>query len=496
MRAPRSTPHTTFILATLSTLGVALGCTDSGSPEGNGSGGTQTGAGGSGGDAGLGAESGAGGSDTDGIPALPRWDWTGVIGTGQSLSVGEQAAIATTTTQPYQNLKLSLGTVVVPPFDSNVEGLSMVPLVEPIRSNRAPCSYPCAYPQNIYGETPHTAMANQISALVQARSQQAYITAHTVVGENGQGMIRLQKNAMPDPMVMAPQSTARAFEATLFEARAIARLAAAESKTYGMGAIIITHGESDEGRSQYEADLVTLWSDYNADVKAITGQTATFPMLVSQQHSVPSAGVSTSAQAQWNVGKNNRGNIICSGPKYQYPYAADGVHMTGLGYDMLGEKYGEVFFERVVLGNDWRPLEPTRAFRAGARAVTVEFHVPAPPLVWDAALPPPHPNTPEWANGRGFELSSGGTRVSIESVEITGAAVTINVAADLPAGALSVGYAATANTALPNAATPNAHKRDQGTVRWGLLRDSDAVVGAVTQQPQPNFAVAFQMPVE
>jgi hypothetical protein len=295
---------------------------------------------------------------------------------------------------------------------------------------------------------------------------------------------------------MAPLSTSRAFEATLFEAGAIARLAAAESKTYGMGAIIITHGESDEGRGQYEADLVALWSDYNADVKAITGQTATFPMLVSQQHAVPSAGVSTSAQAQWNIGKNNRGNIICSGPKYQYPYAADAVHMTGLGYDLLGEKYGEVFFERVVLGIDWRPLEPARAVRAGARAVTVEFHVPVPPLVWDEALPPAHPNTPEWASGRGFELSSGGTRISIESVEIAGAAVTINVAADLPAGALTVGYAATANTPMPTPPTPNAHKRDQGTVRWGLLRDSDALVGAVTQLPQPNFAVAFQMPVE
>lgn len=480
MHARRPLPWSSLLaLAPL----LALGCTEGTSnPLNPGNGGSTQGPADSGSDTGAG-----GGGDSDGISPLPRWDWTGVIGTGQSLSVGQQAPVPTTTTQPYQNLKLSLGTAVVPPFDPNVEGLSMVPLVEPIRSNRAPCTYPCAYPQNIYGETPHTAMANQISKLVQDNAGGVYTTVHTVVGENGQGMVRLRKGAMPDPMYAAPLSTARAFEATLFEASAIARLAASEAKTYGMGAIIITHGESDEGSSTYEADLRQLWSDYNADVKAATGQTATFPMLVSQQHSVPATGTTTSALAQWRVGVNNPSDIICSGPKYQYPYDADAVHMTGLAYDLLGEKYGEVFYERVVLGNDWQPLGPTRAVRAGTRGVTVTFHVPVAPLVWEETLPAPHQTTTtEWANGRGFELRSGGARIAIESAAIMGDTVQLTAAADLPATALIVAYAQTANAA----------KREGGTVRWGLLRDSDAVVGAVTGQAQPNFAVAFEMPVE
>jgi hypothetical protein len=482
MHAPRL-PLPLLPLLALASL-AALGCADGTSnPLNAGNGGSAQGAADSGSDTGT----GGGGGVSDGVDPLPRWDWTGIIGTGQSLSVGQAAAFALSTTQPYQNLKLSLGAVMVPPFDPNAEGLSMVPLVEPIRSNRAPCTYPCAYPQNIYGETPHTAMANQISKLVQDNAGEVYTTVHTVVGENGQGMVRLRKGAMPDPMYAAPLSTARAFDATLFEAGAIARLAAAETKTYGMGAIIITHGESDEGSSSYEADLRQLWSDYNADVKAATGQTATFPMLVSQQHSVPASGTTTSALAQWRVGVNNPGNIICSGPKYQYQYDNDGVHMTGVAYDLLGEKYGEVFYERVVLGNDWQPLGPTGAVREGARGVTVTFHVPVAPLVWDETLPPPHQSmTTEWANGRGFELRSGGTRVAIESVAIAGDSVQITAAADLPATALVVAYAQTAN----------AIKRDQGTVRWGLLRDSDAVVGAVTTQPQANFAVAFEMPVQ
>ncbi len=40
---------------------------------------------------------------------------------------------------------------------------------------------------NIWGETPHAAMGNQITALVKAASPASdYITVHTVVGESGQ----------------------------------------------------------------------------------------------------------------------------------------------------------------------------------------------------------------------------------------------------------------------------------------------------------------------
>src|SRR5260221_5686030 len=90
------------------------------------------------------------------------WDWNGLVGTGQSLSVGAQASTTTLATQPFKNLKLSLGMAKVsqPPYDANDPALSVMPLTEPIRAEAT--SYPGAYPLNIYGETPHTAMADQI----------------------------------------------------------------------------------------------------------------------------------------------------------------------------------------------------------------------------------------------------------------------------------------------------------------------------------------------
>ncbi len=411
-------------------------------------------------------------------PVNIPWNWAGVIGTGQSLSVGAQANPAVTTTQPYHNLKLSLGNTTVPPFNPNSTSLRMVPLVEPIRSYAT--GYPGPYPGNIYGETPHTVMANQITALVQSNFSKDYITAHTVVGESGQGMVAIKKGATDTG------SVGRAYAASIFEVNAIKRLAAAEGKTYGVGAIIITHGETDSGSPTYGNDLYKLWSDYNQDIRAITGQTQSIPLFVSQQHAYPSnSGTSAGTLQQWRVGLDHPGDIICTGPKYQYPYYSDGVHLVASGYQQLGEKLGEIYYEKVVLGKDWQPLQPTNVSKSG-RVITVNFHVPVAPLVWDTTLPAPNQSTlTEWRNGKGFEVSTASGRITISSVEISGNAVKITCASDLPSSGVKVGYAN--NT--------GGTKRTNGTVRWGLLKDSDTFKGSTTGIAQPNYCVAFEMAV-
>jgi hypothetical protein len=309
-----------------------------------------------------------------------------------------------------------------------------------------------------------------------------------VVGESGQGMNVINKTAVE--VVNGGTSTGRAYRATLFEAAAIKRLAAASGKTYGIGAIVLTHGETDAGNAGYEAAMVQLWSDYNQDLKAITGQTEPIPMITSQQHSFgftqgQRTGASVSTLAEWKVGVDNPNNIICAGPKYQYPYASDNIHLVTRGYELLGEKVGEVYFQRVVLGNSWQPLQPISVTRA-SRVVTVRFHVPVPPLAWDTMLPMPHqgPLLTEWSNGRGFELRNGNTALVIRFVQIVGDTVRITAAANVPAGA-TVGYAVTSDgVALAGVSR-----------RWGKLIDSDKTVGVFTGQAQPNYAVAFELRV-
>lgn len=424
-----------------------------------------------------------------GATKAPSWDWVGVIGTGQSLSVG--TAPITSRTQPFHNLKLDLASVVVPPWDAgdNDSTMSMVPLIEPIRSPTNGGTRP--YPGNIYGETPHSAMANTLTNLVQCEgAEKDYVTVHTVVGESGQGIVALQKETGS-----TTGSTGRAYAATVFEVETITRLAQLAGKTYGVGVVVMTHGETDSGSSTYKAALIRLLDDYNKDLSQITGQTERFPMYLSQQHAYPNNSDKnnlTTGQrpvaniVQWQLGVERKGDFVCVGPQYQYQANnnADGVHLSALGYQMLGEKNAQVYYQRAVLGHDWQPLQPTTVARSG-RSVVVNFNVPVPPLNWDTSFDPPV--LTEWVNGRGFELRSSSKNITISSVEISGNSVVVTADSDLPTTGLIVGYA----LANQGAQMTQASK----SVRWGQLRDSDPFVGYTSGQNNPNYAVSFEMSV-
>lgn len=417
-------------------------------------------------------------------PRARAWTWAGVIGTGQSLSVGASPVNPIVNEQDYGNLMLSLGSAVVPPFDPASPALAIAPLKEPLRAQGS--GFPRAYPENLWGETPHGAMAAQISALAEAAGAK-HVTLHSVVGESGQGMQALRKGAAESRKDGG--ITGRAYAASMFEVAAITRLARASGNTYGVAAIVLTHGETDAASSSYEEELVQLWRDYNQDIARITGQVERIPMIVSQHHAYgfgegAVSGASASTLAQWRAARNHPGDILCAGPKYQYPYQADGVHLEVWGYELLGEKYGQVYYEAVLRGSTWRPLEPEGVTRNG-RVVSVRFHVPVPPLVWDDAIVPPHQSAlTEWAAGRGFELRNGSTPLEIQHVVIEGTTVHVSAAGDIPAGS-TLGYAVTSDGSRVSGL---GH-------RWGQLVDSDPFVGVVTGAAQPNYAVAFELPV-
>lgn len=412
-------------------------------------------------------------SDASSSKAIIAWDWNGIIGTGQSLAVGQNASAVASTSQPYHNLKLYTDSLAWPIDPANPE-LKLVPLVEPIGRRGSG-----GWPTNIAGETPHSAMANELTALVEHQFKQDFVSVHTEVGENGRGMALIKKDA-----AITARGNGHAFEGTLVETRAITRFAKEAGKSFGVGAITITHGESDSGNAQYESMLHQLWQDYNTDIPPITGQTGKILMIVSQQHGAQ-GNRSPSTIAQWKVGMDYPDDIVCSGPKYQYP-SGEGLHLTTEGYRELGEKYAQVYFERVLLGHHWLPLEPEKITRAG-RTLTVQFHVPVAPMVWDATMDEPHQATAEWKNGKGFEvMSADGKKVAIDSVKIKNDTVVIKCAAD-PGANVRVSYA------LYQDGRTRMAKPYPGFAHWGMLRDSDPFQGSVTGKAQANYAVAFEM---
>ena len=406
------------------------------------------------------------------------WDLNGIIGTGQSLAVGVKGRPLRATAPSFHNLKLDLGHRFWPASAADDSRLSLVPLREPIRPTVR--GYPAPYPGNMCGESPHTCMASQITQLLlDANSGHGdYVTVHSVVGESGQPLSVIAKGAV------RAGATGVAYESSLFETRAIARLAKAAGRSFGVAAIVLTHGESDAQNPEYERALLELWQSYNSDLPKITEQTVAIPVLLTQQSSCPTeaGSLAGSALAAFRASRVVGSGVVCVGPRYQYSYV-DGVHLDSLGYDRLGEKYGQVYFETTLRGRAWRPLSPLSARREGD-LIRVEFEVPVPPLVWDDQLPPAPAAPREWAAGRGFELSSREAPLPIAAVEISASSVLIH-APGAPHGPLLVRYAASAASS----------SRPRGSYRWGQLRDSDPFVGATTRTPQPNYAVAFELEV-
>jgi len=301
-------------------------------------------------------------------------------------------------------------------------------------------------------------MANTISTVWAARGGVGdYITAHSVVGWSGHCLSDIDK-----------KGGKRAYLAAMSEARIFKKLAEAAGKTYGVGAMVLTHGECDSTNANYESGLYQMWQDYNTDLKAITGQKNDIVLLISQQSSV-AAGTTSSAVQVWKAGNDHPGQIVCTEPKYAFgPY---GLHLQATGYERVGEKYAEVFDLVVNQGIAWKPVGPNKVTRNGA-VITLSFDVPNPPLVWDQVLNPPHQTVhTAWAKGHGFEvIDAAKNEVAIASAEIQGSNVILTLAqAPAPGTALTVGYALTPDADGYTAGGDNG--------MHGQLRDSDPFEG-------------------
>jgi hypothetical protein len=443
--------------------GIAQAGTGGSVAEGGTSGGSEGGAG----DAG---EAGAGGAEPE--PLRPPFDWVGIVGTGQSLSVGATAGTISLE-QPYRNLGLQdSGPDPKYPLSGGAPKWSLVPLAEPVRpksTGKGPGYDDGQYPNNISGETPNSGMANTLSWLWKERGGAGdFVSVHSIVGWSGNKLLNIDKTGGK-----------RAYPATLSEARVFKTAADAQGKTFGYGAIIMTHGESDASTAKYGEGLYQLLKDYNTDLKAITGQTSDIVMLVSQQ-STKATGSAGSAVQVFRAGVDHPGEIICTGPKYQYQYSGDRLHLGAAGYRRLGEKYAQVFDRVVNLGESWQPLGPTAAKRSG-NVIGVTFHVPEPPLVWSTHLAAPHQTVnKEWAKGRGFEVTTNaGVAVTISAAAIEGDTVWLT---------LQNPPATTVPLIVSYALTQDGDNNQGGNVLGlrGLLRDSDPFVGADTESIEVN----------
>lgn len=372
-----------------------------------------------------------------------------VLITGQSLSVGSQSRIVSTT-QPFDNVSFSTG------VRAGGEKLdALIPLVETA--------------DGALGETLASGMANWLteSARASGGDHRSLMSAH---GVSSRPYNALARGTAPYAEGMAQVEAGLA-------------LAAERGEDYAVRAVVAIHGESDHvgGNTRYDLDLQQWQRDYEADIQAITGQVRTVPLLTDQVSSFTAFDAETSAipLLQLAASRARPDRILLVGPKYMLPYVADGVHLTGDGERWLGEMHAKVFEQALLQGEPWRPVSPRSIVRDGAQ-ITVQLWVPVPPLVLDD-------ERIDNPGNHGFEY----TDDSEEPPPITSVQLWGDDAVRLTLGEIPVGTSPRIRYAMRGIAGQAAGTT---TGARGTLRDSDATVSR-HGYPLFNWCVHFDEPV-
>jgi hypothetical protein len=372
-----------------------------------------------------------------------------VLTTGQSNAVAHDSLPFLTSTQPYGNLMFNPGVMTSGncngsgcPSANYVAPTSLVPLVEGDHffgpTNRV--------------ETSASGMANLATRL--AAEQHGFGGAgkpaqHDMLvsnhGRSGNTYWCLRK----DGCSYKPASQLKAFTEAMMQVEAGKALAAAAGKSYVVRAVTTIHGESNHyaysgapanwefpiagtdgtpnAIQDYGDGLVEWQRDYEASIKAITGQTEPVPLLVSGIAGWTNTEHSRIPQMQLDGHTKAPGKVLLIGPTYMLPHAGDCLHLSNHGSRRLGEYFAKVYAKVVLGGEAWEPVRPKQITRAGA-VVTVRYHVPAPPLVLDTT----RVTNP---GSHGFKVVQGGATLPISSVAVTAPDTVTITLASAPAGA-------------------------------------------------------------
>ncbi|MGC4252423.1 MAG: hypothetical protein QM605_13435 [Sphingobium sp.] len=281
------------------------------------------------------------------------------------------------------------------------------------------------------------------------------------------------------------------YNGALAKTQAIFDAAAAQGWKHAVSSIRIIHGEAqgtaadpaDATEVGYAAVLREWVSDYQADLKAITGQPADPVGLLCQMNTL------TAPTAEIPLGQlkahDDYADIVLIGPKYQHPYY-DGSHMLAEGYVKTGELEARAmrFWHR---GQKWQCLKPVSCAASGS-VVTVTFNnavagdadTPGPigPLMLDAA-------TVSDPGHHGFACSDGGVTISGVAIGPDQKSVVITLSG-APAGGSFITYALQYGAGWFQ---PSNGPR-------GTLRDSDTRdLSRFDNEPVHNWAVAFKIAI-
>ena len=304
--------------------------------------------------------------------------------------------------------------------------------------------------------------------MAMAMATHDYVSVHTVVGESGQPLTVIQKNPtdLPTGARRAAPTTRRCSRwrrsrgSRARRARATASARSSDARRVGR-------------RNTRTRPTFTSCDRLQQDLPPLTGQTTNIPMLVSQQNSV--AGRRRDRRrvgaAVQKAGVDHPGEIVCTGPKYQYPYATDNTHVHLPAHDTnAGRKIRSRSSSSASCSENHLAAAAADPVERSGSVVTVHFHVPVPPLAWDddadgAAPDRPTPNGRRAADSRLARPA----RASRSAASRSPATACRSPRASRPVGAAGGGRLRLDRR--------RRHAPAAQPARWGQLRDSDPFVG-------------------
>ena len=246
-------------------------------------------------------------------------------------------------------------------------------------------------------------------------------------------------------------------------------------------AIFSVQGESDAGVTNYGSVLTNFQHGYETDLNAINGDSAAIPVLCTQipTYTSNTVGVQYVNDQMLTLQETNASKVVLVGPRYQYPYGSDHIHLTQLGYELMGELYGRAMFNLLSTGA-YTPLRPTNIVLSAGTNLTVSFTGYEGTLVLDT-------NSFAWLTqtNYGFSYSDGSGGATINTVALVSSnQVKLTLNTDI-----------TAHTArfLQYAQNSSTNNNGAGTTAGpgGNLRDASATVGVISGSNVWNWCVGF-----
>lgn len=192
---------------------------------------------------------------------------------------------------------------------------------------------------------------------------------------------------------------------------------------FEVNAVLMVHGESDNGSRTYKEDVKNYRDLINSMVKGITKQTSDIDFYLTQPSSrYPLGSTSFNTTNQDILDLAATSHFYLAGPKYGLEYDGNDYHLTQSGTDVLGKMYADSV-------NRKNAGLPTSTFPVSFLRVGNHFTVTYNTDVFiDSSLGSPHSDTQYWNRSLGYEAQNGyDQRLPVSNVKVSGNKVELDV---------------------------------------------------------------------